>query len=116
MEKETGVVKWFNDRKGYGFIAPDGREPIVFFDSTACTRRRAGGTSFLTAPRASARSQQAGWETSLKPASKDVSKVTRWPTVTDKLRDYDSGTSELEEAISAISGEVAPTWESGLRV
>ena len=28
MEKETGVVKWFNDRKGYGFIASEGKDDI----------------------------------------------------------------------------------------
>jgi len=32
-EKQTGTVKWFSDRKGYGFIARDNGEDVFVHHS-----------------------------------------------------------------------------------
>jgi cold shock protein len=35
-ERETGVVKWFNDKKGYGFISrQSGKDLFVHYSSIA---------------------------------------------------------------------------------
>ena len=34
----TGTVKWYNDQKGYGFIAPDAGGKDVFVHATALER------------------------------------------------------------------------------
>lgn len=33
---QTGKVKWFNDAKGYGFIASEGKEYFVHFKEIQC--------------------------------------------------------------------------------
>jgi CspA family cold shock protein len=42
---ESGTVKFYNDQKGYGFIAPDNGEKDVFVHATALERAGIHGLS-----------------------------------------------------------------------
>jgi len=42
---ETGTVKFYNDQKGYGFIAPDNGQKDVFVHATALERAGIHGLS-----------------------------------------------------------------------
>ena len=35
MSNETGTVKWFNDKKGYGFITPSNGDKDLFVHHTS---------------------------------------------------------------------------------
>ena len=47
----TGIVKWFNPTKGYGFITPDGGGPDVFVHISAV--EKAGYTTLVEGARVS---------------------------------------------------------------
>jgi CspA family cold shock protein len=42
---ESGTVKFYNDQKGYGFIAPDNGDKDVFVHATALERAGIHGLS-----------------------------------------------------------------------
>lgn len=42
---ETGTVKFYNDQKGFGFIAPDNGQKDVFVHATALERAGIHGLS-----------------------------------------------------------------------
>lgn len=68
--RQTGTVKWFNDTKGFGFIAPDNGERDCFVHHTAIQ-----GEGFHTL-REGERVEFEIVEEQKGPAAKDVTKVT----------------------------------------
>lgn len=71
MKKVQGTVKWFNNRKGYGFITPSGGGEDVFVHHTAIQmpgyRGLTAGQSVEFAVRQTDKGQEAAQVTPINP-------------------------------------------------
>ena len=63
---KTGIVKWFNASKGFGFITPDGGGPDIFAHVSAINM---GGAKILT------ERQQVSFEVTEGPKGKQASNI-----------------------------------------